>query len=108
MTPPSAGLSQDGDERQGHGPAGARHRIELCRDTSCQAMGGDRLADHARKKLGCEFHSHSRDGVFALQPVDCLGLCTRSPGMLIDGIPYGQLTPRRFDKILDYIRKAAI
>jgi len=70
-------------------------------------MGGDRLANHVRKKLGCEFHSHSRDGVFALEPVDCLGLCARSPGMLVDGIPYAQLTPRRFDKILDYIRKAA-
>ncbi|MFC4274326.1 formate dehydrogenase subunit gamma [Achromobacter aloeverae] len=84
-----------------------RHVVELCRAESCQAMGSERLAEHARKKLGCDFHATSANGAYTLEPVYCLGLCAQSPAMLIDGVPYARLTPKRFDKILGYVTEAA-
>lgn len=87
-------------------PAG-RHVVELCRAESCQAMGGERLATHARKKLGCDFHTTSGDGKYTLEPVYCLGLCAQSPAMLIDGVPYARLTPKRFDTILGYVTESS-
>jgi formate dehydrogenase subunit gamma len=87
-------------------PAG-RHIVEVCRAESCQAMGGEHIADHARKKLGCDFHATSADGAYTLEPVYCLGLCAQSPAMLVDGVPYARLTPRRFDTILGYVKEGS-
>ena len=86
---------------------GARHTLEVCRAESCQAMGGDALAGHARARLGCDFHAVSADGAFALEPVYCLGLCAQSPAVMIDGKPYARVTQARLDRLLDTARKAS-
>jgi len=75
--------------------------LEVCRAESCQAMGGERLADHARQKLGCDFHGTSANGDVSLEPVYCLGLCAQSPAVMIDGQPYARMTPARLDQLLD-------
>src|SRR3546814_560681 len=64
--------------------------LEVCRAESCQAMGGEHLADHAKQKLGCDFHGTSADGGITLEPVYCLGLCAQSPAVMIDGEQIGR------------------
>jgi len=78
----------------------ASHKLEVCRAESCQAMGGERLADHARAALGCDFHAHSADGNFSLEPVYCLGLCAQSPAVMLDGRPVARVTPEKLDRLL--------
>lgn len=80
-------------------PAG-RHILEVCRAESCQAMGGESLADHARRQLGCDFHQTTADGAVTLEPVYCLGLCAQSPAVMLDGKPHARVTPDRLDRIL--------
>ena len=86
---------------------GARHTLEVCRAESCQAMGGEALAGHARTRLGCDFHAVSADGAFALEPVYCLGLCAQSPAVMLDGQPHARVTAARLDRLLDTARKAS-
>lgn len=74
--------------------------LEVCRAESCQAMGGDALADHAKNRLGCDFHNTSANGEVTLEPVYCLGLCAQSPAVMIDGEPYARMTPAKLDKLL--------
>jgi formate dehydrogenase subunit gamma len=83
---------------------GARHTLEVCRAESCQAMGGEALAGHARTRLGCDFHAISADGAFALEPVYCLGLCAQSPAVMLDGQPHARVTAARLDRLLDAAR----
>ena len=73
-------------------PAGA-HTVSLCQAEACQSMGADALAEHARKRLGIEFHETTADGRFSLEPIYCLGNCACSPAAMIDGRLYGRLTP---------------
>ena len=82
-----------------HQPPG-RNVIKVCRAESCQAMGGVALADHVQRKLGCDFGHSSRDGVFTLEPVYCLGNCACSPAMVINGELLGRVTPDHFDRVL--------
>ncbi|CAB3883095.1 formate dehydrogenase subunit gamma [Achromobacter denitrificans] len=84
----------------------ARHKLEVCRAESCQAMGGERLAEHARAALGCDFHSRTLDGEFSLEPVYCLGLCAQSPAVMIDGRPQARVTPDKLDRLLARTREA--
>jgi formate dehydrogenase subunit gamma len=80
-------------------PAGV-HVLQICRAESCQAMGADKLLDHARTRLGCELHVTTADGSFTLEPVYCLGLCAMSPAMMLDDTPHARLTPESFDAIV--------
>lgn len=79
--------------------------LEVCRAESCQAMGAQALIDHARQKLGCDFHETSRDGQVSLEPVYCLGLCAQSPSVMINGQPHARVTPAKLDKLLDAARE---
>ena len=77
-----------------------KHVVSLCRAESCQALGADQLAEHAKRKLGVDFHETTADGEFSLEPIYCLGNCACSPAAMVDGRLYGRLTPESFDAML--------
>jgi formate dehydrogenase subunit gamma len=76
------------------------HTVSVCRAESCQAMGAESLAAHARRRLGVDFHQTTPDGRFSLVPVYCLGNCACSPAVMIDGRLHGRVTPERLDALL--------
>ncbi len=84
-------------------PAG-KHVVKLCRAEACQAMGADRVADHAQKALGIDWHETTTDGQITLEPVFCLGLCACAPAALVDGRVVGRVDEARFDALLDEVR----
>lgn len=80
-------------------PAG-RHVVKLCRAEACQAAGAERVADHAREKLGVDWHETTKNGSVTLEPVFCLGLCACGPSALVDGKVVGRLDEAKLDNIL--------
>ena len=68
--------------------------------TSCQAMGAELLAQHARQRLGIEFHETTANGNFSLEPVYCLGNCACSPAVMIDADLHGRVTAEQFDALV--------
>jgi formate dehydrogenase subunit gamma len=76
-----------------------RHTIHLCRAEACQAMNQRALEQHAKTRLGIDFHQTTSDGAFTFEPVYCLGNCACGPSMLVGGELYGRVTPERFDEI---------
>ncbi len=80
-------------------PAG-RHVLKLCRAESCQARGGDLLAERAETRLGVAFGDTTADGRVSLESVYCLGLCSVSPAAMLDGRVVGRLDDKRFDALL--------
>jgi len=83
-------------------PPGA-HTLSVCRAESCQAVGGEALAAHARQRLGVDFHQTTPDGRFSLEPVYCLGNCACSPAVMLDGQLHGKVTPERLDALLSEV-----
>ena len=81
-------------------PAG-RHVLKLCRAEACQAMGADRVADHARKVLGLDWHETSKDGAVTLEPIFCLGLCACGPAALVDGKLVGRVDEARLSALVE-------
>ena len=77
-----------------------KHTLSLCQAESCQAMGSEALARHAKARLGVQFHETTPDGRLTLEPIYCLGNCACSPAALLDGRLLGRLTPERLDAIL--------
>jgi formate dehydrogenase subunit gamma len=83
---------------------GGRHTLRLCRAEACQAVGAERLAAHATRRLGCDFHETTADRVFSLEPAFCLGQCAIGPALLIDDEIHGRVGPERFDALIDRLR----
>lgn len=81
-----------------------RHVLRLCRAEACQSMGGDALADHARERLGLDWHGTTPDDALTLEPVFCLGLCACAPAAMLDGEPVGRLDAARLDELLEDAR----
>ncbi len=77
-----------------------RHIVHVCRAESCQAMQGRALEQHAKERLGVDFHQTTGDAAFTLEPIYCLGNCALSPAVMVDGRVYGRVTPARFDEIV--------
>jgi formate dehydrogenase subunit gamma len=77
-----------------------RHTVSVCRAEACQSMEADALVEHAKSRLGVDFHETTPDGKFSLEPVFCLGNCACSPAAMIDGRLYGRVTPERFDALI--------
>lgn len=85
-------------------PVGS-HVVKICRAEACQSMQGRALEDHAKRRLGIDFHGTTPDHKVTLEPVYCLGLCACSPSMMIDGKLHGRVTPQRFDALMAEARK---
>ena len=77
-----------------------RHVLQICRAESCQAAGGDALADHAKQRLGVDFHQTTADGHFSLDPVYCLGNCACSPAIMIGEELHGRVSAAHFDALI--------
>ena len=81
-------------------PAG-RHVLKLCRAEACQATGGDAMADRVLRRLGAGWGETTADGALTVEPVFCLGLCATAPAALLDGRPFGRLTPAKLDNLVE-------
>jgi formate dehydrogenase subunit gamma len=84
-------------------PAG-RTVLKLCRAEACQSMGADALADHARRKLGIDWHETTADGAVTLEPVFCLGLCACGPAGLVGDRLVARLDAPALDRLIEEAR----
>ena len=85
-----------------------RHVLEICRTTPCMLRGGDALIAHAEKRLGIHVGETTKDGLFTLKAVECLGSCGTAP-MLQCGAKYHEdLTPEAFDALIEQLRSTAL
>jgi len=83
-----------------HEPPG-RHVLKMCRAEACQSMGCDKLIDHVEKRLDARLGETTEDGSFTLDAVYCLGNCSLSPAVMLDGKPYGRVSPQVADFLID-------
>ncbi len=83
-----------------------KHQIMVCMGTACHVNGGGTVADAVEAALNVQEGATTEDGLFSWEKVACLGCCSLSPVMMIDGRAYGKLTADSVEKILADIRRA--
>jgi len=82
-----------------------KYVIHVCDSVICWMHGHQTLVDHLCKKLGVSLGRTTEDGLFTLLPVCCIGFCDEAPVVLINGKPYGRLTPEKIDAILEQLKE---
>ena len=78
--------------------------ILLCQGTACHVNGSKAIEEAICEELEINEGETTKDGLFTLTNVACLGCCSLSPVMMIDGEVYGKLTPKKTREILKTIR----
>jgi NADH-quinone oxidoreductase subunit E len=81
-----------------------KNLIMVCQGTACHVNGSEAIRDAVREELGVEEGEITPDGLFTYNSVACLGCCSLSPVMMINGKAYGTLTKSKVQKILRGIR----
>lgn len=83
-----------------------RHIIKLCDGTACHVKNSIPILEALRKKLGLtEERQTSRDMLFTVETVSCLGACGLAPVMVIDDRVFGQMSPEKALEIVEGIIK---
>ena len=77
-----------------------KYLIMLCQGTACHVNGSELISSAITDELGIEDGQTTDDGLFSLKHVACLGCCSLSPVMMINGQTYGRLTPDKAKKVL--------
>ena len=80
-------------------PVGRFH-VQVCGTTPCMLRGSDDIIA-ACKKRGMQKGHTTKDGLFTLTEVECMGNCASAPMVQINDDNYEDLTPERLDHILD-------
>ncbi|MFZ5831753.1 MAG: NADH-quinone oxidoreductase subunit NuoE [Planctomycetota bacterium] len=87
-------------------PQGKYH-IQVCRGTACHVKGSAAILDAVKRDLKIDAGQTSRDGVFSLEVVACIGACGLAPVICVNGEFHASLTPQKVSKILDNYRRKA-
>jgi len=82
-------------------PVGTRAHIQVCGTTPCMLRGAEDLRAVCQKKIHREPHHTNADGTLSWEEVECLGACVNAPMVAIFNDTYEDLTPERFEEIID-------
>ena len=84
-----------------------RHILKICRAEACQSMGCDHLISHVENRLGVKLGHTTSDDSYTVEAIYCLGNCALSPAVLLDGKPYGRVTPQVADFLIESNQRRA-
>ncbi len=76
----------------------------MCRGTACHVKGSFDLVEALRRELGIDIDQTTRDGMFSLETVACLGACSIAPVVTVNGTFHGRLNSRKVKKLVDSLR----
>lgn len=77
-----------------------KHTIKVCQGTACHVMGGKALLDYISDKLQIDEGETTKDKLFSLERVACLGCCGMAPVIMVDEEFYGGCDFKKVDQII--------
>lgn len=84
-----------------------KYLVMLCQGTACHVNGSERIEKAVQEELKIKDGETTADGLFTLKNVACLGCCSLSPVMMVNGETFGSLTPEKTIRIINDLRNKA-
>lgn len=84
-----------------------RYHIQICRGTACHVKGSLAVLEALQRELKIGPDQTTRDGLFSLEVVACIGACGLAPVISINGEFYAGVTPEKIRKIISQYKKKA-
>jgi len=85
-------------------PQGKFH-IQVCRGTACHVKGSAAILDRVQRELRIQPDETTRDGLFSLEVVACIGACGLAPVISVNGEFHANLTGDDIPGIIERYRE---
>lgn len=83
-------------------------KLNVCTNLPCQLRDGQKALQYLCDKLGVEAGGTTADGLFTVQPCECLGACADAPVMLVnDRQMVSFMGNDKLDKLVDVLKAQA-
>lgn len=83
-----------------------KFQIQICRGTACHVKGSNNILETLKRVLDIDTGQTTKDGLFSLETVACLGACSIAPVMTVNGKFYGRLDSKKAEKIILDLKKS--
>ncbi|HEY7404930.1 MAG TPA: NAD(P)H-dependent oxidoreductase subunit E [Candidatus Angelobacter sp.] len=87
-------------------PMGKYH-VQVCTNISCMLRGGEEILEHCKQQLGIGHKQTTKDGVFSLEEVECIGACSWAPAVQVNYDFHENLTSEKMEAVIEHYRKKA-
>lgn len=78
-----------------------KYHIQVCRGTACHVLGSATVLQEVEKQLKVKAGETTRDGLFSIEIVACIGACGLAPVISINGEFFAKVTPESIKEIIE-------
>lgn len=82
-----------------------KNTIKVCRGTACHVKGSSQILETLQSELNIMPGETTKDGLFTLETVACIGACSIAPVIVINDEFYGRLNPKEVRALIKKIEK---
>jgi NADH:ubiquinone oxidoreductase subunit E len=83
-----------------------KYVIRVCKTITCSMKGKSDIIHVIEEMLKIKVGETTSDKQFSLIETNCIGWCHKAPAILINELPYTELTPEKVSEIIkDYMQK---
>lgn len=81
-----------------------KYKISVCLGTVCFVKGSDKILAEFEKQLGIKAGQTSKDLLFSLDGLRCVGACGLAPVVVVNEKVYGKFKIEQVSEVLDYYK----
>lgn len=81
-----------------------KNHVQVCRGTACHVKGSASVLEAIKRELNIDPGQTSRDGLFSLEVVACIGACGLAPVINVNGEFFAGMTPDSVREIVNSYR----
>lgn len=82
-----------------------RFHIQICCGTACHVKGSAKVLDMLKLLLKIEPGQTTRDGLFSLEIVSCVGVCSLAPVVCVNDAYHAEVKPEKVAEILNQCKE---
>lgn len=85
-----------------------KYLVQMCTTTPCWLCGSAKIVEACEKTLGIHTGETTKDGMFTLMEVECLGACANAPMVQVNDDFYEDLTAESMSALLENLKKDVV
>ncbi|MEE4258693.1 MAG: NADH-quinone oxidoreductase subunit NuoE [Bacteroidales bacterium] len=78
-----------------------KYHIQVCRGTACHVLGSKTVLQELEKNLKIKAGQTSRDGLFSIEVVACIGACGLAPVITVNGEFHAKVTAQSIARLVE-------
>ena len=83
-----------------------KYVCQVCMGTACHVRGAPRILDELERELDIKAGETTKDMLFSIETVNCVGACAMGPLVVVNGEYHGLMTPAGVQKMVKKFKKA--